>query len=369
MASTAFPVVKGTRLRATKINACGMPVAGPGNRIVTKGFVSVGLTKVTKDAQDLTQENADGEICVQDRTPPVRRWYTPAIELCNVDPELITLLNGWQKVLDYEDNPIGFRDDPNVETDYGVALELWTGGRGDDDCPTPEDDSIFSTGGTGRKYGYFLFGGTEWDLGDITIRAEVATFTMTGRTIAMPHWGRGPYNVAGTDAAGTPGRLLVPVGQKEHLTVFRTPVAPPEPTNGAVSLQTSAIFTAPNYYYGGPANAPAADVAPEQAAGDQGYLLTITGGPTGGAFTLKAEYADSSTLETATIPYNSNAAAVKAALAALDDGFAAAEWTVTATAALPAGTVTIIPPQGVSVDEGTNTLTGGTTPTVVVNPA
>lgn len=365
MTSTAFPVVKGTRLRATKINNCGMPVAGPGNRIVTKGFVSVGLRKVTKDAKDLTQENAEGDICVEDRTPPVRRWYTPAVELCNVDPELITLLNGWQKVLDYKDDPNGFRDDPHVETEFGVALEIWTGGRGDDDCPSPTDDTIFSTGGSGKKYGYFLFGGTEWDLGDITIRAEVATFTMTGRTIAIPHWGRGPYNVAGTDASGTPGRLLVPVGQKEHLTVFRTPVPPPEPTDGAVALATTAVFTSPNFYYGGPGNAPAATVAPPQAASNASHAITITGVPTGGTFTLVVHYPDSSTMTTAAIPYNAAPGDVEAALVALDDGYDGTDWDSSGTA-LPAGTVNIVPPDGVTLTVGTNSLTGGTSPAVHV---
>lgn len=263
----SFPLVKGTRLRATKINGCGMPVAGPRNRLVTSGYVSLGLTAVMRDATDLTQDNAEGKECVTDRTEPERRWYTPALELCNVDPDLITMFTGWETVLDANDVVVGFRDDKKIESDYGIALELWTSGRSEDDCPDiPDTDAILTATGSGRKYGYFLFGGTEWIPGDITIGASVATFTLTGRTIAIPHWGRGPYNVADTDGAGTAGRLLVPTSKKEHLTVFRTPIAPPEPTNGAVALGTSTLFVAPNYYYGGPADEPAAEVAPAQVA-------------------------------------------------------------------------------------------------------
>lgn len=365
MTSHAFPVVKGIRLRATKINACGMPIAGPGNRIVTKGFVSVGLNKVNKDAQDLEQLNAEGNICVQDRTPPVRKWYTPAIELCDVDPELITMFNGWQKVLDYNDDPNGFRDQPEVEVDYGVAIEVWTGGRGDDDCPTPSLDSIFSATGSGRKYGYLLFGATEFEMGNIDIRAQVATFTLTGRTIAIPHWGRGPYNVAGTDASGTPGRLLVPVGQKEHITLFRTPVPPPDPTDGAVSLATTTLFVDPDFYYGGPGNAPAADIAPEQAVDGESVSLATTGTPTGGTLTLEVTYPDGSTEETATFAYNAAASAVKSALVAIDDGYDASDWTVTG-GALPAAVV-ITPPEGVTVAVGTNGLTGGTSPAASIS--
>ncbi|AXN53291.1 major tail protein [Mycobacterium phage Thonko] len=264
----AFPLVKGTALRATKINSCGMPVAGPRNRLVTKGFVTATLTPVMRDAEDLEQVNAEGRVCVSDRTPPERRWYTAAIELCNVNPGLITMFTGWESVLDAADLPVGFRDSDVIESDYGIALEIWTSGKSEDDCgDAPTRDSVFTAPGSGRKYGYFLFGGTEWTLGDIAIGSTVATLTLTGRTIAMPWWGRGPYNVAAAED-GTAARLLVPTSAKEHLTVFRTPIAPPEPTEGnePVALATSTIFTAPDFYYGGPADEPEADVAPPQAA-------------------------------------------------------------------------------------------------------
>lgn len=258
--------VKGTRLRATKINGCGMPIAGPRNRIVTSGYVSLTLTAVMREAQDLTQDNAEGKECFSDRTPPERRWYTPALELCNVNTGLLTMFTGWESVLDANDLPVGYRDQKEIETDYGIALELWTAGKSDEDCADiPTTDAVFAGAGSGRSYGYFLFGGTEWAPGDNTIGATVSTFTLTGRTIALPYWGKGPYNVQ-EDENGDPARLVTPTSKKEHLTVFRTLVPPPEPTAGSepVALATTSIFTAPNYYYGGPANEPAAVEAPAQ---------------------------------------------------------------------------------------------------------
>ncbi|AYB70562.1 major tail protein [Mycobacterium phage Serendipitous] len=265
---TTFPLVKGTRLRATKVDSCGKPIAGPRNRLVTSGFVTLGLTAVMREAQDLTQDNAEGKECVSDRTAPERRWYTPALELCNVNPGLITMFTGWENLLDADDEVIGFRDQKEIESDYGIALEVWTSGKSEDDCgDIPTTDAALLDTSSGRKYGYFLFAGTEWTLGDITIGATVATLTLTGRTIAMPNWGKGPYNVQ-DDGTGTASRLLVPTSKKEHLTVFRTPIAPPEPTEGSqpVPLATSTVFVDPDFYYGGPAAEPAADVAPEQPA-------------------------------------------------------------------------------------------------------
>lgn len=357
-----FPVVRGLRARFTKINSCGRPVPGAANRLVTSGFVSVHLTPVMKDADELEQTNAEGKVCVTDRTPPVRKYYTVEVDLCNVDSELISMLNSWQQVLDYDDASIGFRDQADVESDYGVAIELWTGGKGEDDCPVPSTDSIFSTGGSGKKYGYLLVGATEFQLGDFTVEAAIATFKLSGISLNMSQWGRGPYNVAGTDADGTAGRLLSPVGTQEHFTLFRTPVAPPEETGGAVPLDILGKFTGSTYYYGGPSNAPAADVAPDQDS-SAGYVVSITGAPTAGTFTLKA-----GDLETADIDYSATAADVKTALAALDDGYAAADWT-TSGGALPGTAVTIIPPVNVVIEVGANALTGGTTPTVAVDPA
>lgn len=259
-----FPVVKGIRLRATKVNSCGLPMAGPANYTVTDGFVTATVSPVMQDAEELEQRNAEGRTCVKERTPPERKYYNISIALCNVDTCLITMFNGWEQVVDWDDMPIGFRDQPEVESDYGVALEIWTGGKADDDCPAPLTDAIFSAPASGRKYGYFLTSGTEFTLGDVEIGASVSNFTLSGISFAMPQWGRGPWNVAATDALGTPGRLLTPTSEKEHLTVFRTPVAPPEPTGACCPLDILGAFEAPNFYFGGPASAPAADVAPAQ---------------------------------------------------------------------------------------------------------
>lgn len=346
-----FPVVKGYTLRATKINSCGRPESGAANRLVTEGFVSFNLTPVMKDAEELEQTNAAGKVCVTDRTPPERKWWTIEATLCNVNTQLITMFTGWEQVVDFNDLPIGIRDQAEVDGDYGVALEVWTGGQGDDDCPIPTEDSIFSMAGSGKQYGYLLLGGKEFTLGNIEIGAQVSTFTISGISLAMPHWGRGPYNVAAIDANGTAGRLLAPTGKKEHITLFRTPIAPPEATDGAVPLDITGKFTGTDYYFGGPANAPAIDVAPDQDSATT-VDLTLTGTPTGGDFTLLVNG-----VETDEIAYNATAAAVKTALAAVDDGHPASEWTTTGATALPTGPIGIVPPVGVTVEVGTNGLT------------
>jgi hypothetical protein len=263
---SVFPVIKGVRLRATRINSCGLPIEGQANRLVTDGFVSVELAPVMRDAQDLEQVNAEGQVCVTDRTPPTRKHYTVTVELCNVNTGLISMFNGWSQVLDYANNSVGFEDDDDVDADYGVALEVWTGGRSDDDCPAPESDQVFTGAGSGKGYGYLLFGANEFTLGNVKVDANISTFTLTGRSIALSQWGRGPYNVVPIDDTNTAGRLLKPLDRDAHFLLQRTTIAPPPITEGAnpVPLEISSAFTDPNFYFGGPNSEPAADVAPEQ---------------------------------------------------------------------------------------------------------
>lgn len=261
-----FPVLRGVKLRVTKVNSCGLPIEGPGNYLVTDGFVSYKQSPVMRDAKELEQENADGRVCISDRTPPERKWYEQELVLCGVNTKLISLLNGWKEEIDYAGEGVGFRDQKTVESDFGVALEIWTGGKSDDDCPVPTGDDIFANATTGKKYGYLLTWGKEFTLGDIEVQADVSNFTLSGISFAGPQWGKGPWNVVATDAQGTPGRLITPPNDDQHFILQRTPVAPPESTPDACELAITSVFTDPDFYFGGPNDEPAAAVAPDQPA-------------------------------------------------------------------------------------------------------
>lgn len=257
MANSGFSVVRGKRIRATRVGNCALPIQGEGSTLVTDGFVTVNFTRVNKDAEDLEQTNADGQVCVADRTAPELKWYEVSIEFCNVNPELFSFFTDDRLVLDYKQDAVGVRFSKNVKVDSGVGLELWTG-TGSEDCEVPDSDDILTPGANAVNYGYWL---APWikeaTLGDIEIGASVATFTLTGITGSPVNWGRGPYNVVAMDELNTPGRLLTPMG-KEHLHVQRTTIAPPEVTDGAVAL------TLPQPFFGDDA----ADVAGGEPVGE-----------------------------------------------------------------------------------------------------
>lgn len=342
----AIPIVKGIALRATKVDRCGKPLEGPANRIVTEGFIRANFDPNMKAREELEQTNAAGKVCFSDSTPPERKWYNTEIQLCGVDPDLYSMFVGYEKVLDYDDKAIGFRDSPDVISDYGVALEIWTGGRAEDDCDDPTD-SIFSISGSGVTHGYILAGATEWQAGALTVEAAVGNFTLTGITMPMLHWGRGPYNVAAVDSSLTPGRLLVPTSKKEHLTFFRTPVPPPAPTNGACALAVQSIFTGgPSLAYFG---AQAADVAPAQPICDGAEYTVVVGGTGNYKLLVGAE-------PTANIAHTALPAAVKSAVEALPN-VEPGEVEVTGTA----GNLNVVlDPSLPALSADSTGLTGGT---------
>lgn len=84
--------------------------------------------------------------------------------------------------------------------------------------------------------------------------------------------------------------------------------------------------------------------------GDVTYTVTL-GSPSAGTFTLTFRGQT-----TSTIAYNASAATVKAALVALDDGYDAADWTVTGSAG---GPYTVIAPGGGVLTGNGSSLTDG----------
>lgn len=230
------PVVRGKRLRVIKTDRCGFPQAGPKNQVVTKGFSSIKFANNWKDGEDLEQTNADGENCVSDRTAPELKYTQIDAVFCDVDIELFHLFTGNSLILDYADKPVGFWQDKKVNVDFGVSVELWSGTAGSD-CEEPLDDSYLLPGNSARKYGYWVAPAiVEATLGDIEIGASVATFTLSGRALFAPAWGKGPYLVVPGDDDNTPSRLLEPIGKDRPWGMLTTTIAPPAVSNGAEAV-------------------------------------------------------------------------------------------------------------------------------------
>jgi hypothetical protein len=216
---------QGQVARFTRLDSCGRPVYGPGNQVVTDGFISVKLSPEVDTGDDITAKKANGNSCVSVQGKPILKFYNTEIVLCEVDPTLVGILNPtWEPVCDEDGDTVGFDAVGDLDTTTGYAMELWMGVQTDTDSCSGDSGAAPS--------GYLL---VPWNvggvIGDIEIAGDAISFTFNGTTKRKSKWGRGPYGVQ--MKAGAPGRLLKPIGARTDFRQFVTTAPPPEPACGA----------------------------------------------------------------------------------------------------------------------------------------
>ena len=221
MATRSHKVVRGKRIRVTRLNPCGeAPSYGePCSFVVSKGFVTVTMSPQNEEGTELLLLNADGELCVNDQAQHNFKRWNLSLELCDIDPDLVAMLTKVTLEVDASGDTVGFR---SVEgrIDEEFAFELWSG-VGEQDCQN------------GEEYGYLLFpfvsGGT---FADLTVENGVATLTIENAfTKTGGLWGVGPYEVV-PDGSGDPSPLGVAIQPGEHHVQRLTTIAPPAATAG-----------------------------------------------------------------------------------------------------------------------------------------
>ena len=180
--------------------------------------------------QEISVPDANGDICIEDRSPVALRWVDISLVICTLDPTMINLITGDPLVLDDATptpNTVGFRLDADLTGSASFGLEFWSGITGQA-C----DPAGFT------KYGYWLFPwvkDAQW--GEWVIQNDALTITLTARAVYGGDWGVGPYDIrrdAVTPATLEP--LLTPIGatQPMHYEVSSAPL--PTPACGAVTL-------------------------------------------------------------------------------------------------------------------------------------
>lgn len=217
MALHHFTPVLGKRIRVTPCNACGVVEDGA-ESVVTDGFITVGLSAEVEDGTEIVQKNASGNICVNELGNPSFKRFNVEMEMCGVNPRLVTATTNAEIYTDGDDE-IGFTV-PEGEMDSYFVFEIWTGLTGaQGSCSEGGDEAS----------GYMLLpivaGGT---LGDITIDGENAvTFSLANAaTRGGNQWGTGLFEVVKT-AEGTSAKLPEPIDPLDHLLIIDTALTPP----------------------------------------------------------------------------------------------------------------------------------------------
>lgn len=236
-ATKCLSLVKGRRIRVTKLDSCGRPIYGDDSQVVSKGFISVGFTANTTESDEINVTNAAGETCVYEAAVTSLVGYGIEVAFCEVDPELFALVTGQPVVLGADGSTVvGFDVDTKITLDNSnFALELWAGSPAGDAC---------STEGAQGSFGYlllpFLQGGI---MGDFTVENGAVTFTLTGaNTREGNSWGTGPYPVMlNNEVTPVPAPMATPVSTSTALRTMIVDVAPPAEECGARPLLDPAL--------------------------------------------------------------------------------------------------------------------------------
>ncbi|RZF02818.1 hypothetical protein [Streptomyces albidoflavus] len=221
--------LRGNVMRVTRLNGCGQPQYGDRNQVTSDGFVTVKMSAEIEEGEETSVTKANGKTCISDKSPDQLKWYTLEMEFCQVDPDLVQMINPtWEPVFDAEGDIIGFDAIGELDASTGFGLELWMDVYG-------ETDTCLGQEAQG-EWGYLLLpwcsGGAP---GDLEINSGAVSFNFTARTKVGNNWRRGPYNVVLNDV-NIPAPLLKAVPKKAHYRLITTAVRPPEPECGAMPV-------------------------------------------------------------------------------------------------------------------------------------
>jgi hypothetical protein len=220
-------LARGARMRLTRLDECGVPVEGDCSVVTTSGWTSVGVEPIYRDPEEIEEVNANGEICIFDRSCPQFKWNQLEIVFCNIDPDAWNIITGDDLVLNdaVEPEAVGFRQSGADMCTANFALEIWMNVTG----------QACTTDG-GRDYGYFLFPFiTQGTVGEFSFENAGLTLTLSAVTKAGGGWGVGPYDVR-LDNLAAPAPLLTPIGADDHMHYEVTAAPLPDAACGCTPL-------------------------------------------------------------------------------------------------------------------------------------
>ena len=229
MPTKCFAQVRGSVIRATRLDACGKPVPGATSVAVSKRISSVAIDEVSEDGTNIRERNFGDELTVVDEGFASLIGYTANGMLSGVDPDLISLFTKQALVKNASGDTVGFDASTGIDLDgFGFALEIWSkiaGGACD---------------ANGRRlWGYTVFpylkGGR---LGDFTFENGQVQFQIMGaQTRNGNQWGVGPFDVdRGIGPGFVPGPLFTPLGTSVQYRNMMVALDPPVASCGALPL-------------------------------------------------------------------------------------------------------------------------------------
>lgn len=265
MPELAYKPFKGRTIRLTDLgDCCTPPAAGTECAVaVFDSFTTVSIEANVEEGEQAFERKANGDVCINERDPNLLQDLTTSLTLCQVKPEIVSMLTGWPVTRDASGAAVGF-DIMSGTSDAQVGVEIWSGVAGID-C------------GQGARYGYNVLPCTSgWQIDGSVEWAGIDTIfaiTLTSTASDNHGWGSGPYAVQ-NGAGGTAGPLLDPMQTGSLARIMTVEVPPPAVTDGCV------VSSIENGYVYPPVPVPApelASISPTSGSEAGGETVTLTG--------------------------------------------------------------------------------------------
>lgn len=228
MATKCFAQVRGSVIRATRLDACGEPDPGASAVVVSKRVSTITVDEVTEDGSNIRERGFDDKLQVVDDGYTETLGYTADIQLLGVDPGLVNLLSGQPVVMNAAGDIVGFDNVTGLDLDgFGFSLEIWSRIAGSQCDPSGN-----------RLWGYtllpFLKGGR---LGGFSVEGGSSiSFTVSGaQTRDGNGWGVGPFDVD-RNLGGLPAPLHTAIPANAHYRNILVSLDPPAASCGAFAL-------------------------------------------------------------------------------------------------------------------------------------
>lgn len=239
MTASCFNVVRGKRVRVTRLDACGVfPVPTTANAFVASdGFISVQYALDYEDGDEFIQKNANGDLCINDKSNDIYKRTNVTMSFCGVDPDLMSLLTGNSVELDASGVDVGFRVSEGIATP-NFALELWSG-LGGNDCPNTNKVQSLTEGGSGLTSFTLTYAGTPGPAGTTGAIAASSTAAQVQTAIeGLDAFDPGDVAVTGPAGASNGPWVVTLIGRYAGLAV---PTFTSTPTGGTGTLTVAQV--------------------------------------------------------------------------------------------------------------------------------
>jgi hypothetical protein len=239
MVASCFNVVRGKRVRVTRLDACGAyPVPTTANSFVASdGFISVQYSLDYEDGDEHIQKNADGALCINDKTCDVYKRTNVTISFCGVDPDMFSLITANAVELDASGVDVGFRVSEGISCS-NFAFELWSG-LGGNDCPNTNEVQSLTVGGAGLTSFTLTYPGTPGPSGTTTSIAVPATAAAVQAGLeSLDAIDPGDVSVTGPAGSSTGPWLVTFIGRYAGQNV---PQMTSTPTGGTGTLTVATV--------------------------------------------------------------------------------------------------------------------------------